>query len=146
MRSSSTARLWQRVVPLSLCVLWVIFAAGSTAPRLFAGGAIVPAGPEPSKPDDHYAIIVGTVWGPDDLPVYGVKVKIRRAADKKPKWELYSDHRGEFAQRVPAGGYVVWADLKGVKPADGKPLHLVQEVPVQIGPDERMNIGLHLAR
>lgn len=48
-----------------------------------------------------YALIVGTVWGPDNRPVYGVPVKIRRSKDKKPKWEVYSDHLGEFAQRLP---------------------------------------------
>jgi hypothetical protein len=36
---------------------------------------------------------------------------------QKARWELYSNHTGEFAQRVPAGkaDYVVWADLKGYK-------------------------------
>jgi hypothetical protein len=79
--------------------------------------------------------------------VYGVRVKIRRAKDKKAKWELYSDHMGEFAQRVPAGesDYIIWADLKGFKPADGKPLHLSQEVTVHIYNDEREDTGLHLA-
>jgi len=95
-----------------------------------------------------YALIAGTVWGPDDRPVYGVTVKIRRAKDKKAKWELYSDHMGEFAQRVPVGesDYILWADLKGFKPADGKPLHLVQEVTVHIYYDEREDTGLHLTR
>ena len=67
-----------------------------------------------------YALIFGTVWGPDDKPVYGVKVKIRRQDEKKTRWEVYSDHNGEFAQRVPAGkaDYVAWADLKGYKPID----------------------------
>jgi hypothetical protein len=74
-------------------------------------------------------------------------VKIRRSHDKKAKWELSSDHHGEFAQRVPAGeaDYVVWADLKGVKTTDGKRLRLVQEVPVHVDNDERVDIGLHLA-
>jgi hypothetical protein len=99
------------------------------------------------KPDDPYALIFGTVWGPDDHPVYGVLVKIRRNRDKKAKWQLPSDHHGEFAQRIPAGeaDYVVWADLKGVKTADGKPLHLVKEVPVHVDNDERVDVGLHLA-
>ncbi len=93
-----------------------------------------------------YALIFGTVWGPDDRPVYGIKVKIRRAKDKKAKWELYSDHEGEFALRVPPGkgDYVVWADTKGLKTASGKPLHLLKEVPVHIDYDERVDIGLHL--
>ena len=95
-----------------------------------------------------YALIVGTVWGPDDRPVYGVKVKIRRAKDKKAKWEMYSDHNGEFAQRLPAGEneYVIWADLKSFKPADGKPVHLVQEVTIHIYAEERQDTGLHLSR
>jgi hypothetical protein len=100
------------------------------------------------KPTDQYALIFGTVWGPDDHPIYGVKVKIRRARDKKPKWELTSDHVGEFAQRVPAtkADYVVWADLKGLKTVDGHPLHLAQPVAVHVEYDERVDIGLHLTR
>ncbi len=95
-----------------------------------------------------YAVIVGTVWGPDDRPVYGVKVNIRKSTDKpnKVRWEVYSDHHGEFEQRLPAkeAEYIVWADLKGYKPEDGKPLHLSKEVTVHIYNDERQDIGLHL--
>jgi hypothetical protein len=103
---------------------------------------------EKLKPKDPYALIIGTVWGPDNRPVYGVTVKIRRLPDKKAKWELFSDHAGEFAQRVPAGkaDYVVWADLKGVKTTDGQTLHLAQEVPIHVEYDERVEIGLHLIR
>jgi hypothetical protein len=92
-----------------------------------------------------YALIFGTVWGPDERPVYGVKIKVRRESDSKARWELYSNHSGEFAQRVPAGqeDYVVWADLKGLKAADGKQLE-GQEVKVHIDDDERADIGLHL--
>jgi hypothetical protein len=100
------------------------------------------------KPTDPYALIFGTVWGPDDRPVFGIVVKIRRVTDKKPKWEVYSDHSGEFAQRVPAGqaDYVVSADLKGVKMTDGSQLHLAEEVPVHVEYDERVDIGLHLTK
>jgi hypothetical protein len=100
------------------------------------------------KPTDPYALIFGTVWGPDNRAVYGVKVNIRRVPDKKPKWEVYSNHTGEFAQRVPAGkaDYVVSADLKGVKTTDGQPLHLAEEAPVHVEYDERIDIGLHLIK
>jgi hypothetical protein len=95
-----------------------------------------------------YALIFGTVWGPDDHPIYGVLVKIRRATDKpkKVRWEVYSDHHGEFAQRVPVGeaDYVLTADLKHYKPADGQPLRLTQDVTVHIYNDEREDTGLHL--
>lgn len=101
------------------------------------------------KSDQPYALIFGTVWGPDDRPVYGVTVRIRRASDKpkKVRWEVYSDHRGEFAQRVPAGEseYVLTADLKHFKSPDGKPLHLLQEVTVHVYNDEREDTGLHLS-
>jgi hypothetical protein len=96
-----------------------------------------------------YALIFGTVWGPDNRPVYGVTVKIRRAADKpkKVRWEVYSDHHGEFAQRVPIGeaDYILSANVKGIKGPDGRPLHLVEEVKVHVYNDEREDTGLHLA-
>ena len=93
-----------------------------------------------------YALLFGTVWGPDNRPLYGVKVKIRRADQKKPKWELMSDHHGEFAQRLPAGtaDYVVWADLKGCKAPECKRLRQGTEVTVHIENDERTDISLHL--
>jgi hypothetical protein len=112
-------------------------------PALSSQNALLAASKPKGKP---YALIAGTVWGPDDRPVYGIPVKIRRAKDKKPKWEVYSDNRGEFAQRVPAGeaDYILSADLKGVKTADGQPVRLVQEVTVHIYNDEREDTGLHL--
>jgi hypothetical protein len=103
--------------------------------------------PEAKRPHEKpYALIFGTVWGPDDRPVYGVKVNVRRANEKKIRWELHSDHNGEFAVRLPAGPqvYVVSADLKGFKSLPGKQLHSVQEAHVHIENDERSDIGLHL--
>jgi len=129
----------------AFCLL-VIFFFSALNPH--AVPTVAAASSKDLKPNDPYALIFGTVWGPDDRPVYGITVKIRRVQDKKPKWEVYSDHSGEFAQRVAAGkvDYIVWADLKGVKTADGQPLHLVEEVPVHVEYDERVDIGLHLKR
>lgn len=105
-----------------------------------------PAAPVYQRPDQPYALIFGTVWGPDDHPLYGVKVKIRRTDQKKPHWELFSDHNGEFAQRIPPGpaDYLVSADLKGYKSASGKQLHQNGAVKVHVDNDEREDIGLHL--
>lgn len=129
---------------LFLLLLLLVFCALGSRFWPAANGA---SGPKKLKPTDPYALIFGTVWGPDDHPVYGVKVLIRRASDRKPSWELYSDHRGEFAQRVAAGknDYVVSANLKGIKTQDGKQVYLTEEVPVHIEYDERVDIGLHLA-
>jgi hypothetical protein len=136
---SSRGPLWVNLFRSRLfhCCFMVAVVACSLAP--------VPAhaGEDPRKP---YALIFGTVWGPDNRPVYGVHVKIRRSDHKKAKWELYSDHQGEFAQRVPAGkaDYVVWADLKGFKLLNGNKLQPGEEVTVHIEGDERQDIGLHL--
>ena len=118
------------------------------SPVLFLVSLLAPAsargsGGEKPKP---YALIFGTVWGPDGQALYGVKVKIRRADEKKARWELYSNHTGEFAQRLPAGkaDYIVWADVKGYKLPSGKHLKPGSEVTVHIDDDERSDIGLHL--
>ena len=93
-----------------------------------------------------YALIFGTVWGPDDRPVAGVKVKIRKLGEKKPRWEVYSNRRGEFEQRLPVGkqDYVIWADLKGYKSPGHKRLQPGPEVTVHIERNERADTGLHL--
>lgn len=96
-----------------------------------------------SNPNKHeYALIYGTVWGPDDHPLAGVPIKIRPATAKKAKWELVSDRNGEFAQRVPAGrqDYIVEADIKMPK---GQPKPQTQ---AHIDNDERQDIGLHLTK
>jgi hypothetical protein len=100
---------------------------------------------ERPKPAD-YALIFGTVWGPDDRPVYGVEVKIRVAGEKKAKWKVHSNHLGEFEQQLPAGkqDYVLWADLKGYNNPAYKHLQSGAEVTVHIEKDERVDTGVHL--
>ena len=132
-------QLFRNLLLLGIAALFLL-------PALNSQSGLLTAQKSRGKP---YALIAGTVWGPDDRPVYGVSVKIRKGTDKpkKVRWELYSDHMGEFAQRVPPGeaDYILWADLKSFKPADGKPVHLVQEVKVHVYNDERQDVGLHLA-
>jgi len=115
---------------------------------LFSATLLAPVGARGSEPEKPkpYALIFGTVWDPDGHPLYGVTVKIRRADEKRTRWELYSNHTGEFAQRVPAGkaDYVVWADVKGYKLPSGRKLKPGSEVAVHIDDDERSDIGLHL--
>jgi hypothetical protein len=137
----TTPRAWRSLRPASLSLALLLFPA-------FGARSPLAAAPKQLKPDQPYALIFGTVWGPDDRPVFGVKIKIRRAQDKRARWELYSDHRGEFAQRIAAGkgDYVVWADTKNFKPTDGRPLHPVQHVPVHVENDERVDVSLHLTR
>lgn len=97
--------------------------------------------------EKHYGLIFGTVWNAKDQPVQGVRVRIRRASDKKARWEVYSNNVGEFEQLVPAGSYLVWADVKRPKSAK-KNDHSNQwkppQVTVQVDNDVRVDIGLHL--
>jgi hypothetical protein len=82
------------------------------------------------------------VWGPDNFPTAGIPVRVRPALEKKWKWNLTSDNRGEFAQRVPVGeqDYIVQADIKEPKGKD-KP-----EITVHISGNERQDVGLHLSK
>ena len=134
-----------RCVQLSRKLFVVGIAALFLLPALGSQNGLLTAQKSRGKP---YALIAGTVWGPDDRPVYGITVKIRKGSDKpnKVRWQLYSDHMGEFAQRVPAGeaDYILSVDLKGLKPVGGKPLHLVQEVTVHFYNDERQDVKVKL--
>jgi len=103
----------------------------------------LPDAPSPESKSDAkkpYALLYGTVYDKDDRPVYGIKVKIQRVTGKKASWELYSDHSGEFAQRVPAGAadYLVTAEVKTPK---GQPK---PEAKVHVINEERRDLSLHL--
>jgi len=97
-------------------------------------------------PGPKTALIFGTVWGPDDHALPGVTVKIRKAGEKKARWEVRSNRRGEFEQEIPSGqqDYVIWADVKGYKLLDGSHLQPSPEVTVHIESNERADTGLHL--
>jgi hypothetical protein len=111
---------------------------------LFSGAihsAPLPFAPQsPANIKKDYALIFGTVWGPDSKAVPGVPIKIRRASEKKFRWELVSNSSGEFAQRVPVGAqdYVIVADIKTPK---GKPR---PEATVHIDDNERKDTSIHL--
>jgi hypothetical protein len=105
--------------------------------------------PQKEKP---YALIFGTAFGPNDRPLYGVKIRIRPQTKKRPTWDLISDHRGEFAQRVPPGpgDYLIRGEAE-YAPAgeDGRPqlskkVRLKGETRVHVGSEERLDISLHL--
>jgi hypothetical protein len=104
--------------------------------------------------DDHtkpYGLIFGTAYGPDDRPLYGVRVTIHPAGHKSPHWELMSDHRGEFAQRVPPGpsdyeisGEALIAPIVDGKAQTSKKKQLKGSARVHFDKDERQDVGLHL--
>jgi hypothetical protein len=48
-------------------------------------------------------LIRGTVFTPSALAFPAVQLRIRRATEKKFRWQTYTNSRGEFAVRVPQG-------------------------------------------
>ena len=98
----------------AMCVLLALVAQPALASR----------SKDKPKKEKPYALIFGTAYGPNDRPFYGVKITIRPQKKKHPSWELMSDHRGEFAQRVPAGtnDYLVHGEAEYAPVGDdGKP-------------------------
>ena len=105
-----------------------------------------------NRKEKPYGLIFGTAYGPDDRPLYGVRVKIHPLGKNRPTWDLLSDHHGEFAQRVPKGpgdyvvnGEVVVAPVENGKPQASKKKRLRGEAKVHIEDQERRDFGLHLA-
>jgi hypothetical protein len=105
-----------------------------------------------NRKEKPYGLIFGTAYGPDDRPLYGVRVKIHPLGKNRPTWDLLSDHHGEFAQRVPKGpgDYVVNGEVEIVPVENGKPQakkkkRLRSEAKVHIDDQERHDFGLHLA-
>jgi len=127
---SSVSNFLSRLLQLTLLL---------TAAALIAFAASDQKPVQQTKP---YALLFGTVWGADQRPIAGVTIKIRRAEEKKARWTLLSDSRGEFAQRVPPGkeDYVVRAEFNGKNRP--KPV----ETTVHIENDERADFGLHLSQ
>jgi hypothetical protein len=136
--SSRQRRLALGVVPTLLCGIGIALA--QEAPK------------KPAAPSHHelapYAVIFCTVWDPDSHPVYGVHVQLRRASEKKFRWEAYSDHRGEVAFRVPPGkvDYELAADPRSLKALKGKGLTNREPVKVHVEYDEQVDTGLHLTK
>jgi len=74
----------------------------------------------PSKPGKQkYShandfLIHGTVFTDKALSFPGVQLRIRKAGEKKFRWESRTNSRGEFAVRVPQGSeYVMVVRAKG---------------------------------
>jgi hypothetical protein len=133
---------WSRITAacLAICVLLALLPSGVAASK------------EKPKKEKPYALIFGTAYGPNDRPLYGVKITIRPQTKKHPSWDLISDHRGEFAQRVPAGtnDYLVHGEAEYApvgddgKPQLSKKVRLKGETRVHVDNEERRDISLHL--
>ena len=77
--------------------------------------AVTPS--KPAKKKYSHAndfLIRGTVFTDKALSFPGVQLRIRRAGEKKFRWESYTNSRGEFVVRVPQGSdYEMVVRIKG---------------------------------
>jgi hypothetical protein len=91
--------------------------AQQPAPTPSAGGAAATEPATNSKQKYSHAndyVIHGSVFTDKALSFPGVKLRIRRAGEKKFRWEDYTNSRGEFAIRVPQGSeYEMVVHAKG---------------------------------
>jgi hypothetical protein len=77
--------------------------------------ALAPQDPQ-KKPSGlaQSCLLYGNVFTSSGSLLPDADIHVRRATDKKPKWEAASDRRGEFAVRVPPGAdYVIEVRAKG---------------------------------
>jgi len=71
---------------------------------------------QPAKKTSHSDdfLVRGTVFTPEGLAMPGVELRIRRAPEKKFRWNDVSNSRGDFAIRVKMGAdYEVTVHAKG---------------------------------
>jgi len=78
-----------------------------------------PTGSSSSKSKPHYShandfLVRGTVFNEKAMSFPGAQLRIRRAGEKKFRWESQTNSRGEFAMRVPQGSdYELVVHVKG---------------------------------
>ena len=84
-------------------------------------------------------LVRGTVFTPEGMALPGAELHIRRASEKKFRWNDAADSRGEFAIRVKMGAdYEVVARAKGYQE---------QSVPVNASTGERFkDLVFHMQR
>jgi hypothetical protein len=86
-----------------------------------AGGSQPPAAASPKPQPKKYShandfLIRGTVFNDKALAFPDVELHIRRAKEKKFRWQSFTNSRGEFAIRVPQGSeYEMVVHTKGFK-------------------------------
>jgi hypothetical protein len=117
-----------RTLPaIVLTGLLIALALGVTAPNYSAASQKQGASP---------FIVFATVFNEQGLAFPGAEARLRRAGEKKDRWEARSDRRGEFAMRVPPGvEYELSVSAKGYQPITQK---------VDARQSNRVDLTLHL--
>lgn len=74
-----------------------------------------------SKSHAHDFVIFATVFTAQGFALPGARVRVRRADEKKFRWEAMSDHQGELGIRVPQDAeYELTVEARGFQPQTRK--------------------------
>lgn len=96
--------------------LFTLLALACALPLAEAAGA-----QSSTKSHAHDFVIFTTVFTDRGFTLYGARVRLRRAEEKKFRWEATSDHQGELAFRVPQDAeYEMTVEARGFKPETRK--------------------------
>jgi len=94
-----------------IILLWIIFNSLATV-------AFPASSPDQENKHAHDFLIYVTVFTDQGFALPGATARVRRAEEKKWRWDSVSDERGEFAIRVPEGDqYEMMIEAKGFLPA-----------------------------
>jgi hypothetical protein len=98
-------------VRLTLALLGMACLAGAVFAFAPAAGAQNASGSHA-----HDFVIFATVFNDRGFALFGARARVRRAEEKKFRWETASDHQGELAIRVPQGAeYELTIEARGFK-------------------------------
>jgi hypothetical protein len=107
--------------------LILVRAATAFAVLVCLAGALLVAPPasgfqsSSSSSRPHDFLIFTTIFTDQGFALYGARTRLRRAEEKRFRWEAISDHRGELALRVPQGAeYEMTVEARGFKPETRK--------------------------
>lgn len=71
-------------------------------------------GPHTKNSHVNDFLILGTVFTDKGYAFPGIEIRVRRASEKKFRWDSFANSRGEFALRVPKGtDYEMLVHAKG---------------------------------
>ena len=106
---------------------------------LLAGMAPLAGIEKRKKEPEPYALLLGTTFTAEGFSLPGIPVAVTRKGDKRPKWRVTSDARGEFAVRLPAGHDVYEVATQSKE-------HENQTQEVEVHGEESVTVIFRLAR
>ena len=99
------------IVRLTIALVGLVWLAGAIFVFEPAGGA-----QNSSSSHVHDYVIFATVFTDRGFALPGARARVRRAEEKKFRWEAMSDHQGELAFRVPQNAeYEMTIEARGFK-------------------------------